>query len=235
MSASHGIIPESPWGKIYRYDGTTLPQYVDMAIQNSKENYSPEMDEFLADCAKISWKINSPWDIEIVDESDEQLFPILVKHLQRDYSESNREGMIYALCRSEARPYAFELMKKIFNEHHNDKNPRIPNAAANALVKMAKIEDTEYFEALLATPKYGVWRSMFIGEYTKLAKRKALPVLRRLLEADETGPIIEALKALTKMRDTESREKFEVLLNHKDSTVRQKARRAISQLDEVIQ
>src|SRR5437660_338864 len=90
MSKSE-VVPESPWGPIYATTEMGTPatsEYRQRAERQSAENHNPEEDSIIADCKKLGWTINSIWDVVMYlsRHIDERLFPILGKHLRRQYS-----------------------------------------------------------------------------------------------------------------------------------------------------
>jgi hypothetical protein len=218
-------------GAIYGGD-LTLPEYVKKAIANSKEGYCSELDPFLDECGALGWHINSPWDLCTPGlPVDVRLFPVLTKHVQMGYPDPKREGMLIALERKEAKPFALDTVRKILDEEAGNPKSRLRDAAASALVAFATKADIPYFESILSNEKYGDCRLFFVAPYARLAKANAVPLLRQLLDKGEL--LTEVINELGKLKDLQSRKAIEKHVHSANTDVRRFTRKALERLNKV--
>jgi hypothetical protein len=59
----------------------------------------PLLDEL----AKVGIRVQSVWDLREFDQEYPQAIPVLLVHMNRDYSAFSRSGIIDAICRKWAR------------------------------------------------------------------------------------------------------------------------------------
>ena len=85
------------------------------------------------------------------------------------------------------------------------------------------------FRSVLTNPHYGDCGMLLVRKYVRLAKRRALPILRKLLA--EGRLVSEVINELGKLHDVESRARIATYLEHKDSYLRRFARKAIERID----
>mgnify|MGYP003347061188 FL=1 len=198
-------------------------------LRETIASYDPAMDEFLAECAELGWQINSSWTLLAQKPTDARLFPILAKHLQGDYPFIEKEGMLFALSYKEARSWVLQIARQILKQDAQKPSPNLSQDAANVLVSIATADDIEHFEEVLTNPHYGDCGMLLVRKYVRLAKRRALPILRKLLA--EGRLVSEVINELGKLHDVESRARIATYLEHKDSYLRRFARKAIERID----
>lgn len=227
------LLPTGPNGPLFHLPANSRldhPSSLPPALRESVENYDASVDPFLADCDLVGWNLNGPWDLLRSKPTDPLLFPILVKHLQRDYPKPEREGMLYALSDKGARPLALDLIKRILHAEIDDSSTRIPTAACNVLTDIATKDDIPYFKSVLLDEHYGDYRAFFVALYARLAKREAIPLLRELLRQKQFLDL--TINELGKLRDEESLTSIKHYLVDPKASVRKAARTAVQRLQE---
>jgi hypothetical protein len=226
------IIPAGPHGPLSPLGENASPdrpESLPYAVRESMKNYDPEVNPLLADCEKVGWFLNGPWDL-VSDKKklDDRLFPILAEHALKSYPLRAREGMILSLSRKEARVHALQTLRYILKEEAHLGHKGRSESAANALVTMSTKDDVPWMRAMLRDEKYGDNRVFFLSVYARLAKKEAIPELRYLLDR---GYFVQyTINELGKLQDTGSRAKIAAFLNHTDADVQRFAKKALERL-----
>jgi hypothetical protein len=187
------------------------------------------------DCARLGVMISSPWDFvgndslegKVVKLDDPKVMELLSRHLDNEYPVVIMRGLIFALAKLEARPFAFEKMLTLLRKHNESSNGQ---DAANAVMRMLMPSDVQLVEDLVLDTKLGNVSAFFIPQYVKFKRKGAIPVLRQLLAGSVKACIIDAARSLATLNDQASKSKLELLVENSDADIRKSARDAMKRL-----
>jgi HEAT repeat protein len=174
------------------------------------------------DVARFGVKIESPWDFvgqsslekTILELKDPRIMEVLASHLNNKHPYVVLEGVIFALGKPEARPFAFNRLLSLILQHGEDPTGQ---SAAHALNKMLLPQDSEILSDLIMNPT--------------LRHAAGLFVLRKALFSQFNGPKLQAAKALSKLNDQESRPELQKMAQSSDPDLRRAGKEAIKHLD----
>jgi HEAT repeat protein len=188
------------------------------------------------DVARFGVKIESPWDFvgqsslekTILELKDPRIMEVLASHLNNKHPYVVLEGVIFALGKPEARPFAFNRLLSLILQHGEDPTGQ---SAAHALNKMLLPQDSEILSDLIMNPTLRHAAGLFVDPYVKLKRKAAIPVLRKALFSQFNGPKLQAAKALSKLNDQESRPELQKMAQSSDPDLRRAGKEAIKHLD----
>lgn len=194
------------------------------ALETAYAEYEkPLVDELV----QAGLNVTSSWDLVNTKSSYKAAIPILVKHLSMPYYVKNKEGIVRALAVREAKRVA---CRAIIDEYHkapkDDLNYRW--AFGNT---MAVIMTPEYIEdviAIVQDKSNGESRQMFVAALGKLKSQRAGNALIDLLNDDEV--VLDALRALAKLKSAKAIERISLLLNHPNPSVMKEARKTLKKV-----
>jgi hypothetical protein len=190
--------------------------------------------EIARDCHALGYDILSPWDMvgqyHAKYELTLEIAEVFAKHLAKSHPHMVLQGLMSAGAWYTTRNLFMPPVLKILREKGDS---YLGQGAANALLRMADYSDANLFAELIADKLVGGSRSLLIEGYAKLAKQKAIPLLR----ASTFDPVLrsEALKALSKLGDQTMRGELEKLAQHPDSYHRKIARDGLKRLDKKLE
>lgn len=164
-----------------------------IAIERAKEHQG-----LTDELAEIGINIVNIWDLVNTKVKYPKAIPILIKHLQFDYSDKIKEGIVRALTVPEAKGLVVPfLIKEYLQLPNNKKNLKwIIGNAVN--VTITKSESTDIFPIVL-NKENGLSRQMFVVALGKIKTDNVKEVLLRLVDDDDKLISDEAKKALKKI------------------------------------
>lgn len=146
----------------------------------------PLLDEL----AKVGIRVQSVWDLREFDQEYPQAIPVLLVHMNRDYSAFSRSGIIDAICRKWARD---QVWKRIIEAYETEPNlarnaqpgeigsPSWPKSAmANGILEMAVASDMDKMIELIENPLNGSSRILLTPYFSRSRQRRAFDTLARL-------------------------------------------------------
>jgi hypothetical protein len=143
--------------------------------------------------------------------------------------ERFREGLIRSLTVPDARPAAAGLL---LNQFRTATNETIRWAASNALSVVADSGNVTDVLDLVRQRRYGTARQMMVDALPRIGGRKhreaVVDTLIELLHDDDVT--IHAISAVRRIRADRSRPALEKLLEHENSTIRRRAKDALTRL-----
>ena len=196
-----------------------------------------EADAAIAkDVARFGVKIESPWDFvgqsslekKILELTDPRIIEVLASHLDVNHPYIVLEGVVFALGKLEARPFAFDRLLHLILKHGEHPTGQ---SAAHAFNKMLLPQDSEILSGLILNPTLRHASGLFVDPYVKLKRKDAIPVLRKALLSQFNGPKLRATKALAKLNDQESRPEFSKMAQSTDPDLKRAGKDALKRLD----
>jgi hypothetical protein len=155
-----------------------------------------------ADLRKAGLDVTSPWDLLTYSKEYPEAIPILLDHLNRDYLDRTREGIVRALSVKfayESWPFLIEHYKRARHGISSDGIVLgVKDALANALAIHMSKENIDSIIDLLLDRRHGKSRAfLLMAIRTRFSKRLA-EVVDRLGEDPEINH--EILRCLTKLK-----------------------------------
>lgn len=148
--------------------------------------------------AGIGINIVTIWDLVNSKSKYPKAIPILMKHLQLDYSDKVKEGIIRALTVTEAKGLVVPLLLKEYIQLTKDKE-NLKWVIGNAVnVTITKSEVADIFPIIL-NKENGLSRQMFVAALGKFKTDNVKSVLLQLSNDDDKAISDEAKKALRKI------------------------------------
>jgi hypothetical protein len=196
-----------------------------------------EADAAIArDVARFGVKIGSPWDFvgqsslekTVLELRDTRIMEVLASHLDTNHPYIVLEGVILALGKPEARPFAFDRLLRLILMH--GEHPTGQNAA-HSFNKMLLQQDSEILSDLILNPMLRHASGLFVDPYVKLKRKAAIPTLRKALRSEFNGPKLQAAKALAKLNDQESRPEFQKMAQSTNLDMKRVGKDALKKLD----
>lgn len=196
-----------------------------------------EADAAIArDVARFGVIIESPWDFvgqsslekTILELKDPRIMEVLASHLDIEHPHVVLNGLMFALGKPEARPFAFDRLLHLILKH--GEHPTGQNAA-HSFNKMLLPQDSEILADLILNPTLRHASGLFVAPYVKLNRKAAIPVLRKALRSEFNGPKLDAAKALSKLNDQESRNEFRKMAQSTDPDLKREGKQALKRLD----
>lgn len=130
-----------------------------------------------------------------------EAIPVLIKHLQLDYSRPIRQAIVRALITPDSTGYA-EVLIFAF-EAETDSESELKSLLGSAIAEAATDRDADLLIALANDPRHGRGREFLPLGLTKAAPDKALPELERWIGDKVLGANSrKAKKILLKTRST---------------------------------
>jgi hypothetical protein len=197
--------------------------------------YRPQEGEAVAnaaiakDCAALGYQIESPWDYVGSHNKypwTREVAEIFARHLRLPHPPRVLEGLMFAGSWLETKDLFFEPVLTILRVNGDN---HLGQSAVHALLKMIERSDVDLLRDLIVDKTLGASRSLLIEGYAKLAKKKALGILRENISDPVVGA--EALKELSKLGDQSVRDELQELLKHSNSEFRKIARDGLARLD----
>lgn len=164
-----------------------------IGIERAKEHQG--LTNELAD---VGIDIVTIWDLVNTKSKYPKAIPILIKHLQLNYSDRVKEGIVRALTVPEAKGLVVPLLLKEYLQLPNDKE-NLKWVIGNAVnVTITKNEVVDIFPIVL-NKENGLSRQMFVAALGKIKADNVKEVLLRLVNDDDKVIRDEAKKALKKI------------------------------------
>ncbi|HPN71535.1 MAG TPA: hypothetical protein PLZ32_18540 [Saprospiraceae bacterium] len=164
-----------------------------MAILRAKEH-----QELTEELEKIGIIINNIFDLVNTKIKYPKAIPILIKHLQKNYSEKIKEGIIRSLTVIEAKGKAVPILVNEYLKIPKD-NESIRWAIGNAVNVTITKEEAELIFPIVLNKGNGLSRQMFVAALGKINTEKVREILKQLLNDEDKVISEEAQKALKKL------------------------------------
>jgi hypothetical protein len=164
-----------------------------IGIERAKEH-----QELTDELAEVGIKISNIYDLVNTKSKYPKAIPILIKHLQLNYSDKIKEGIVRALTVPEAKGLIVPLLIKEYLQLPNDKE-NLKWVIGNAVnVTITKSEVADIFPIVL-NKENGLSRQMFVAALGKVKADSVKDVLLRLVNDDDRVIRDEAKKTLKKI------------------------------------
>ena len=164
-----------------------------IGIERAKEH-----QELTDELAEVGIKISNIYDLVNTKSKYPKAIPILIKHLQFNYSDKIKEGIVRALTVPEAKGLAVSLLIKEYLQLSKDKE-NLKWVIGNAVnVTITKNEVADIFPIVLNKTN-GISRQMFVAALGKIKSDIVKDVLLKLINDDDRVIRDEAKKALKKI------------------------------------
>jgi hypothetical protein len=180
--------------ELKEYTEEVLSLSKEIAIERAKEHHV-----LTDELAEIGIKIITIWDLVNTKNKYPKAIPILIKHLQLDYSDKVKEGIVRALTVPEAKGLVAPLLIKEYLLLPNDKE-NLKWVIGNAVnITITKDEIAEIFPIVL-NRENGLSRQMFVAALGKTKAENVKDILLQLISDDDKVIRDEAKKALRKIQ-----------------------------------
>lgn len=164
-----------------------------IGIERAKEHQA-----LTDELAEVGINIKNIYDLVNTKIKYPKAIPILIKHLQVDYSDKVKEGIVRALTVPEAKGLVVPLLVKEYLQLPNDKE-NLRWVIGNAVnVTITKDEVANIFPIVL-NKENGLSRQMFVAALGKIKTDNVKSVLLQLSNDDDKVIRDEAKKALKKV------------------------------------
>lgn len=146
----------------------------------------PLLDEL----AGVGIRIQSVWDLDEFDLEYPAAIPVLLTHMDKDYSALSRSGIISAVCKKWARDQVWQTIIKAYETEPNLAryvqpgeigSPSSPKSAmANGILEMAVASDMDKLIELIENPMNGPSRILLTPYFSRSRQQRAFDTLARL-------------------------------------------------------
>ena len=214
-----GTLPESHWQRA-----------AEMRLQKAlfrralREEERPLTDAL----AQVGITVCSAWNLDEDQAKTAGVARILAEHLQKPYADSILDGIVRALDRADSRD---EEIRRILLTRFSTiaGATRAKTTLGHVLSELAMPDDLHTLLRYVSDRAHGESRSGLIGGVSKLLGKGAYPLLKSLLrDPDVQNSVIESLGKLG-LSDAVS--ELRPFLDHRDSYVRQLAKKAIKRCE----
>ncbi|OBX25064.1 hypothetical protein A9996_11975 [Gelidibacter algens] len=175
----------------------------------------------------IGLNISSIWDLVNTRKKYPRAISILLKHLVKDYSEKNKEGIVRALTVKEAIGKATPTLIDEYMKLSKDQTI-LRWTIGNAIFKTITKHDVDRIIPIIKDKENGISRQMFVAALGKVNLQNVENVLIDLLDDDEV--VVQAIKALGQLKSLKAREKIVVLSKHSNKLIKTEAENALKVL-----
>lgn len=164
----------------------TWKDLIDPRIARYIKQERPLLDEL----ASIGIHLQSVWDLNDTDQQYPNAIPILLAHMNGDYSPFSKTGIVEAVCKKWARTLVWEQIVEAYETESNLEDRAPPgeigspagpkSAMANGLVEMATASDMEKMIELIENPQNGSSRILLTTYFSRSRQQRAFDTLARL-------------------------------------------------------
>ncbi|SMC78580.1 HEAT repeat domain-containing protein [Cellulophaga tyrosinoxydans] len=179
-----------------------------------------ELEPLIYELKKLGLNVSSIWDLVNSKKKYSNAIDILINHLNKAYSDKNKEGIVRALAVKEATGKANEFL---FDEY--DKTPKEKSmlrwTIGNTIQSIATTKDIDRILSIVQNKENGTSRQMFVLTLGKLKSTKGEDILIKLLDDDEVN--LHALKALSKIKSPKAINKINELTKHPNTIIKKEA------------
>ncbi len=178
--------------ELKEYTEEVLSLAKQIAVERAKEHQG-----LTNELANVGINITTIWDLVNTKSKYSIAIPILLKHLEFNYSDKIKEGIVRALTVPEAKGIVVPQLLKEYLKLPNDKDD-LKWVIGNAVnVTITKNEVADIFPIVL-DKKNGLSRQMFVAALGKIKTEKVKEVLLKLVNEEDKVIREEAQKALKK-------------------------------------
>ena len=152
-----------------------------------------------ADLQRLGWDVESAWGFLGCEDDYSAVWPVLVEHLQRPYSDWVREGIVRALTHVAALDIAWDALRDAFIKNGGHAPEGIGFALGNALGEIMDASVLPDVLELVVDRAYGTNREVMVHYLVEYRDR---PEVRQVLESlvDDRDVGKHARRALTLRR-----------------------------------
>jgi len=197
-----------------------------LRIALEKELHNEEI-ELIKELNLIGINISSVWELVNTKEKYLNAIPILLKHIQKNYHEKNKEGIVRALAVKEAIGIASPVLIAEYHRVPKDKM-LLRWVIGNTIYTTITDNDIESVLSIVQEKENGISRQMFVAALVKVKSEKAEDVLIKLLDDEEV--VSHALEALGRLKSKKAKEKITTLTNHSKPLIKKEAQKALKKL-----
>jgi hypothetical protein len=198
-------------------------------MRNQYPPPSPEEIEIVKKCEQLGVKVNYIYDFVqnrkkyVVNEKIAELF---ANELRKAHDKSLLSILMSAGALSAFREI---MLPPIVTILRREGIKHLGQVAANELVRIAQKQDSELLASLLLDKNVGGTRTLLMRTYARIAKKTAIPVLKRLVDDPET--YIYALHHLSILGDITIDHHLKKLSENPDGEFRKIARDALKRVE----
>jgi hypothetical protein len=184
-----------------------------------------------SDFRKLGVRIEGPEDLVKRDLKDSVHDPhqlaLLAHHLEQNHPHSILQIIARTLGSPQARPYALQPLLRMTYKYRDHV---IGQTFMNAVERMAKPEDAEWIAAILMDRSV-LSSVLLVPVYVKFKKKDSLPVLEQLLDTDEKGSMLVALRFIGNLKLQKLRSRVEQFTKDEDGDIRREATKALKKIN----
>lgn len=198
-------------------------------LQNSLEAALKDEEAILiSEINDTGLKINSLWDlVNYKFRYPPAVLPILIRHLQKDYSAKTKEGIVRALAVKEAKGLVGSILISEYRNSVKD-NSAYRWAIGNTMYQTITPNEVGEVIQIIKDKSNGVSRQMFAAALGKVKDADSETILITLLNDDEI--VAHVIEALGRMKSHKAIDKITGLLNHSNPMVRKEAQKALKNI-----
>lgn len=205
-----------------------MEKYGDLFVKEL--NY--EVRELSKEMKEAGSKYSDPWDLVNTKDSYPELIDILLKHLEKNYHDRNKEGIIRSLSVREAAGKATPLLIQEYYKTPREKN-NLRWVIGNSVFTTITKSGIESIIPIVLDKRNGMSREMFIKALGKIKNDKSEKALIELLEDDQDEMLQYVIETLGKLKSQKAKSKIENLLHHPNEKIQSVAKKALKKIDTV--
>ena len=174
----------------------TSPEYLEQQrVQQIRMNklraeLEAEMAPLIAELREAGFDVSSVWKLKAMGRPYTAAIPILIRHFRLGYRQQISGGISRSLGAKEAAPYWSEIVDLYVHAIDDDGK----SGLADALSVLVTLETLPEYLELLADPRNGESRIMFIRKLKRLKDPRAQAALEGLVDDPVLG--IEARRTI---------------------------------------
>jgi HEAT repeat protein len=220
---------ECKYLELFKKEVKTKDEVADMrqfAILFEQE-LNDEVKSLCDELRNAGLKINNLWDLVNTKTPYPEAISILLRHLQYDYHDKNKEAIIRALAIKEAIGKVGARLITTYNTIPKEKMT-LRWAIGNTIYATITKEEIKDILPIVQNKENGISRQMFVAALGKAKPPEMEDVLIKLLEDDEV--MLQAVGALGRMRSQKAKEKINTLLSHSNNVIRKEAQKVFKKI-----
>lgn len=171
-------------------------------------------------------EVESVWDLISKEYDYDSIVPLLLEHLEKQYPQRTREGIVRALCAKEASSLATKKLIEIFRSEQDE---LIKTTIGGVLAEIGDLEEIDEMVKLLNDPSHGEARFFLPHAMTRILKRDSIGILMPLIDEADFGT--QVIDALGKVKAKEALPAIRKYTQHKDAYIRKHAKAALRKIE----
>lgn len=175
----------------------------------------------------VGLSVSSVWDLVNTQNSYSRAIDILIKHLNIEHYEKNKEGIIRALTIKEAKGKVTLILRAEY-----DKTPKenyiLRWVIANAIATTMTLRDVEWVILTVTDKSNGISRGQLVEALGTIKSERIEDILIKLVGDDDVA--LNAIVALGKLKSKKAKANILELINHPNKDIRQTAKKIIRKM-----